>query len=537
VRALLEIDGVEPVVLIVDARPPPARSASARARRLVASKTALWDAYNNGWVGRRSAALRPVRLDTELGHLPRVDVEVRKEGYSEYFEPDDLDRVRRYDLDFILRFAFGIIRGEILDAARFGVWSFHHDDEEVYRGSPPAFWEIVEDDVVTGAVLQRLTDRLDGGRVLDKGWFPTARHSYVKNTDTVHLGGAEWPARQARLLLAGTADGTGALSTSTAPIYKKPTNGRTAAFLAAQSLRFVRNHAKGLALADHWEIGVVRAPRSRLLDPAYVPAVEWLGLGEPGSWYAADPFLVPDGDRTVVMYERFESRSRVGTLWEAAIDRPSDARPAEIELGSHASYPYAVEVDGRSIVVPQLAEAGVHLFERKGGRFERLVSVLPEVRVLDPTLFFHEDRWWLFGTRPGASSLTKLWAWWAPSLEGPWTEHRGNPIKTDVRSARPAGNPFAHEGRLYRPAQDCSTGYGAGVALCEIETLDPDHFAERVVRVLRPASDWPCHAGMHTLSGRGDLTVLDARRYVVDLHESAAELRARVRRLRGGGAR
>ena len=121
------------------------------------------------------------------------------------------------------------------------------------------FADLLEPEVTVTA-RQRLTDRLDGGRVLDKGWFPTARHSYVKNTDTVHLGGVEWPTRQARLLLAGTADGTGALSTSTAPIYKKPTNGRTAAFLATQSLRFVQNHAKGLALADHWEIGVVRAP-------------------------------------------------------------------------------------------------------------------------------------------------------------------------------------------------------------------------------------------------------------------------------------
>jgi len=47
----------------------------------------------------------------------------------------------------------------------FGVWSWHHGDEDKYRGGPPAFWEIVNADPVTGALLQRLTERLDGA------WF------------------------------------------------------------------------------------------------------------------------------------------------------------------------------------------------------------------------------------------------------------------------------------------------------------------------------------------------------------------------------
>ncbi|MBI2705686.1 MAG: hypothetical protein HYX32_10420 [Actinobacteria bacterium] len=537
VRQLVAIDGVEPALLIIDARPPADRSAGARARRLTSSSTALWDTYNNGWIARRSRALRPVRMDGDLGALPRVEALVRREGYSELFDADDIEEIRQHDLDFILRFAFGIIRGDILYAARFGVWSFHHDDEEAYRGSPPAFWELVEDTPVTGAVLQRLTDRLDGGRILDKGWFPTARHSYVKNTDLVHLGGTDWPASQARLLLSGAIDGEGVPSTSTAPVYKKPDNGRTFSFLAHQAGRFVQNHARGLAFADHWEVGLVRAPISSMLDLSCEPSVEWLPLGKPGSWYAADPFLLRDGTRTMVLYEHFDARSRVGTLWEADIDRPAEARPVDADLDAHASYPYAFEADGRTIVVPQLAEPGVHLYERKGGRLEPLVSVLPDVRLLDPTMLFHDGLWWLFGTRPGSSSLTKLWGWWAPALEGPWTEHTANPIKTDVRSARPAGTPFVHDGRLYRPAQDCSTGYGAGVALCEVLELGPQRFRERLVRVLRPSTVWPNRQGMHTLSGRGDLTVLDARRYVVDPHESVAELRGRVARVRGRARR
>jgi len=52
----------------------------------------------------------------------------------------DLQAIRARDLDFVLRFAFGIIRGPVLESARYGVWSFHHGDPEKYRGGPYCFW-------------------------------------------------------------------------------------------------------------------------------------------------------------------------------------------------------------------------------------------------------------------------------------------------------------------------------------------------------------------------------------------------------------
>ena len=38
-------------------------------------------------------------------------------------------------------------------------------------------------------------------------------------------------------------------------------------------------------------------------------------------------------------------------------------------------------------------------------------------------------------------------------------------VKTDVRSARPAGTPFVYQGELYRPAQDCSRTYGGSIVI------------------------------------------------------------------------
>lgn len=533
VRAMLAVPGVEPVAMIVDARPRAARSTAGRIRRLVTGRHRIWDLYNNGWVGRRAACLRRVPIADVAGPVARVDVVVDRQGWSERFPADALAEVRALRLDVLLRFGFGILRGEILEVPTHGVWSFHHDDEEVYRGSPPAFWELVDDQPVTGAILQRLTDRLDGGRVLAKGWFRTVRHSYVRNTDQVHFGGSPWPAALCRALLAGdaaAADGTP--SPSTAPIYKKPTDPVALRFLGTQAARAARAQVDGVVRADHWEVGLVRAPIHEFLDPAFVPRVEWLGLGAPRTHYAADPFALATPTGPLVLYERYDRARRTGTIWEARPGLVAAARPAGLPVAAHASYPYTFEHDGRRYCVPQVAGEPPRCFERDGIDWIDRGPLLDEP-VLDPTLVHHDDRWWLFATRPGRGSLTHLDVWFADDLAGPWRPHRGNPVKSDVRSARPAGTPFVHGGALFRPAQDCAAGYGAAVALCEVVELTPDRFREVVRTVVRPQPSWPCGAGLHTLSAAGDDTLLDARRAVFDRHEARVELRSRLRRARG----
>jgi hypothetical protein len=202
-------------------------------KSLVRAQNRLWVMYQRFCVDGRIHALESVDLSGELGDLPALRCRVIRKGrFSEYFSPDDVRRVREAGLDFLLRFAFGIIRGEILESARYGVWSFHHDDEQRYRGGPPAFWEIYCQDPHTGVVLQRLTERLDGGIILKKGLFETAGHSYAENRDRGLFGGAGWPAEVCRDIYAARADYLFSKpSQSAAPIYRAPAE--------AQMLRYL----------------------------------------------------------------------------------------------------------------------------------------------------------------------------------------------------------------------------------------------------------------------------------------------------------
>jgi hypothetical protein len=130
--------------------------------------------------------------------------------------------------------------------------------------------------------------------------------------------------------------------------------------------------------------------------------------------------------------------------------------------------------------------------------------------VSDATLVKHSGRYWLFGTVGGGwqSSWDTLKIWSAERLTGPWTPCGDGPALVDSRCARPAGRFFTRGGELWRPAQDCSTGYGAGLALARVDRLDTDGFAQTTGAILRPNAAWP-GLGIHTVNMTNGLEVVD----------------------------
>ena len=235
IRKVLATGTVEFVVLIVDAATTPSKPVWLKIRGLQRNRYAAWNLYQRLFVRGRSRAMESVDMAPEMEDVPVVRCVAQKRGkWARYFKPDEIAEIRRYDLDFVLRFAFNIIKGEILTTPRWGVWSFHHDDLDVYRGPPACFWPLALGDVLQGATLQRLTDGIDNGVVLARAWFAAIRHSYVRNMDRAFFASAEFPARVCRDLWAGTAAYMDAPPTATAaPNRTYPDNLQTLLFPAA----------------------------------------------------------------------------------------------------------------------------------------------------------------------------------------------------------------------------------------------------------------------------------------------------------------
>lgn len=458
--------------------------------------------------------MEPVPWSSVLRDVPEFVVTPERKGPVDHIRPEDVARVMEHTPDVLLRFGFNILHGPVLEAPRLGVWSFHHGDEEHYRGGPAGFWELLRDEPVVGAVLQRLTERLDGGRILHKGWFATVPHSLSGTVDTLLMGSSGWVARQCqRVLLEGAEAADGVVSTTTAPVLRYPANGVFLRF-AWRSLRNkCRFHWRELMVQEEWNIGVRRAPIGTLLHQRTLSDVEWMELA-PGT-FRADPFGWDDHEGLHVVHELYHHGHASAVLHEQ-VHGPQGViteRPIRSPFPGHLSYPYVLRHEERTYVVPEsMADGRTVLMELVGDGL-REVAVLADVPLADPTLFQHEGRWWLFGTRPPLTNVD-LVAYHSTDLHGPYVPHALDTLVSDIRGARPAGTPFLLMGRLIRPAQDSSLTYGGRVVFHRIERLTPGRYEETLVHTVDPDPRSRWNEGFHTVAAVGGITLVDGKRHV-----------------------
>ena len=529
-RKLMELGNVEPVLLIRD---DGTSNLLSKARKVRPTKM-LFQFFSRAI--SRPPALRSVDMTDELADVPRIGCRtIRRGKFSEYFSEEDIERIRESGVDFILRFGFNIIRGDILKVARYGVWSFHHDDERKYRGSPPCFWEIYNGDPVTGAMLQKLTNRLDGGVVLKKGFFPTIDYSYGSNVNRAYQDSASWPAQVCVDILNGNAQYVQAAPSQTkAPIYYHPNNFQMVWFLLKLARNFSAKVYKILFCHEEWNVGIIKEPITNLLADQPRPAIHWLSRPKRGS-YIADPFGIVTDGKVSVLCEDFDYGPFKGVISSIEISDSGVELRREVAINGpfHLSYPYLFEYQQALYCIPEVAESHeVPLYRSEGlpTRWTKVATLIEQFAGADMTIFEHEGRLWMTGSNAEDGRWDKLFIWHAADLFGPWTPHAQNPVKIDIRSARPAGTPFTHQGSLFRPAQDCSKTYGGQIVINRVTKLTPTAFEEEPAKTIRPDPESMYPSGMHTISRAGDFTLVDGKRYVFTIGGLAHALRFFFRR-------
>ncbi len=272
------------------------------------------------------------------------------------------------------------------------------------------------------------------------------------------------------------------------------------------------------ALTRHqdWNIGIVDAPITAFADPHFDPEIRWLP-DPPSGYFAADPFVFEKDGTPYILYERYRFSREHGHL--AAFRLTADGGVEDcgrvLSADTHLAYPYVFEWQGTLYCLPESAIGGeLALYRVDGipGTLSRVATLMPDVSAVDPTIFRHDERWWLAFTDVATGSNETLYLHHAETPLGPWTPHAQNPVKRDIGSARPAGTPFTCDGMLYRPAQDCSATYGGRIAMNRVTELTPDRFSEQTTHWIEPAAGGPRPHGLHTISGAGNLTVIDGKR-------------------------
>jgi hypothetical protein len=274
----------------------------------------------------------------------------------------------------------------------------------------------------------------------------------------------------------------------------------------------------GFFECDVWALGILPVRIDTLIAGGAVPEPVWFAHPQPGTFHA-DPFPVTLGGQPYVLFEMWCDRNRRGWIAASRLDDPKGPVNAgkAIDLGCHMSYPFVFQYDSATWCAPEVSEAGALRIFRMGdtaGEWALAHVALPDLRIVDPTLFEHDGRWWLFACLAEPETEGDLLAWYAATPFSEWTPHPLNPIKTDITSARPAGALFRVNGALYRPGQDCAQSYGKAVVIHQILRIDPEGFEETPVTRLQPGKDWAFKDGLHTINVVGERVILDAKRCV-----------------------
>ena len=528
IREVLSLPFVEIVLLI--AEPAEVKQSNGIVNKLIhyPYRNFLWRYFKRYRL--KIDSYKQVSLKNELEKISLVYCNTELKGkYAQYFSAKDLTLIKSHKPDVILRFAYNIIKGEILTLAKHGVWSFHHADEQVIKGGPAGFWELSKRMAVTGAILQRLTEKLDAGIVLRKGFFPTIKHSYKANLEQLLSGTASWM-KQALIDVVNDSTDSNSPTTSEAPLFTFPTNLQMFRVWTITKIEKLKFHWQQLFRPEKWNIGFVEKNISNIFTDELLQNIEWLPEPQRNEYYA-DPFGWEENGNLKIVFELYNYKIQKGVL---AISNSKGEMNTLLEAKVHLSYPFVLDrsdsVNSNRVILPESNQSKtIFCFDSANPKIGKVL--VENIPAIDATPIFYNNRWWIFCTHEGNFNNTNLYIYHALEFEGPWHPHGNNPVKCDVRSSRPGGTPFLLNNKLYRPAQDCSSSYGSAVIINEVIELDENTFKEQATKRIVPHKSWRYNKGLHTLSIAGKFIIIDAKRYSFNFNNFINVLRKKQKRI------
>lgn len=437
-----------------------------------------------------------------------------------FFHERDSGRIRDLDLDFILCLGDGSVVPDLAEACRYGAWRFSTGDGSMLSAGLPFFREIVHGERFVEVVLRGDMGRVGNATILRHGFYPLARTSLARDLNAIVEDIAKWP----MWVCLNIRSGTFRPSVVSSPTPQRkistgfPDYGAMLTWGTGVVWSRIKRKLSNLFLFVDWNIAIVRRPIHTFLEKHVADDAEFVDCSLHAESFWADPFGVMRDGALTILFEDFHyegSKGSIGYMSES--DRKSASRTGTVfDMPYHMSYPYVFEDEGTVYCVPESGAAGkIELFRAVTfpHTWERVAVIADDISGVDATIFRHQGRWWLACTQLEHGSNTNLFLYFADTLFGPWEPHAHNPVKTDVRSSRPAGTPFVYEERLYRPSQDCSESYGKRVCINRVLRLGPGEFEEEPACLIEPDPDGDFPDGLHTLSSAGEFTLIDGLRY------------------------
>ena len=416
-----------------------------------------------------------------------------RDGCLDIFSEEDSAKIKAYDLDIILQHEFKIIRGDILKAARYGIWSYHHADNSVNRGAGPAgFWEIVNNEPFCCVTLLQLTPEFDS-IVIDKAWF-NRNMSFYKNNNDLHENSVALLFKNINKLLNQDKIEIKKSLIYYNRFYKDPSLKYLLIYIFTFYFKIFMRIFNKLLPIGRLNCWVLFFSKGNFLDST-LSKINPLSIPKKEFW--ADPFLYKHNNQLYVFFENYPYKTKRGKISVGKIAEMPDGEYSVIDVQDvldceyHLSYPQIIEEDGEIFLMPETHQnkrLEIYRCTQFPYKWELYATSFEGEEIVDTTYFRDEkgDRWLLLNK--GWTHDAELHIYKIDSLKlKDIIAHKLNPVLIDCRKGRNGGAIFKYENGYYRPSQINTHGiYGRGLQICKIKKLTLDEFEDEPVIEIEP---------------------------------------------------
>jgi hypothetical protein len=452
----------------------------------------------------------------DLSQVVRQSIDVQpvisKSGFVSRYTDEDIESIKNLKLDVLIRCGWGILRGDILRASRYGVISLHNGDNRVNRGGPAGFWEIFLKQDSTGFIIQQLTEELDAGNVLFRGNVRT-RLFYLLNQAALYAKSNHYLKKLLRdVARSRTLPASEHVQIYFNPLYKRPTLRQQAFYVSRLALQVLKHAGDRFLLRkrDRWDVAFSRSEWKRL--------VMWRAnkIQSPPGHFLADPIVIREGANDYCFVEDYDFAKSKACISVYRLGSKSAVRLGEALVEPfHMSFPFLFRYADKIFMCPETSEKReIRVYECTDFPLGwKLCKVLMSgISAADPMIFEHGGKWWLFTNIDPIDQRdhsSELFIFYADSpLTAQWTPHPKNPIFVDSTKARNAGILFDHEA-ICRVSQIPGFNfYGKGFAVNKIVRLTVTDYQEERIFSVEP-NFFDNVAGTHHLHSNGTVCAFD----------------------------
>ncbi|HZZ90989.1 MAG TPA: hypothetical protein VFE23_00400 [Usitatibacter sp.] len=450
-------------------------------------------------------------------------------GGTDWLAPSDVRRLvpapRRFEVEragaamressLDVAFVLGDVDEEALDGvARFGTWRYCFGDEQDCNESLAGVRELLENRPTIASAIRIRRGAGQEDRIAHPSWSRAVAFSLARGHDGVFPKSAQFVARSLRDL---HAQGAAWFENATEPAAQARADRSARGPSLVRDLLRVGGRVAQRTVEHLTTVGQWTLAYRFVNDEPWTGSLEgFVRLAPPKDRFWADPFPLEHHGRHYIYFEElpFAAHRAHISVMEVKRDGTHSEPVRVLERDYHLSYPFLLQEGGELYMIPETAHnRAIELYRcvrfPDKWKFER--TLVPDVWCADATIHRAGDRLWMFATQgqEGSEINDELHIFTADHLLGEWKPHRRNPVKSDVRNARPAGRLFLQHGDLIRPAQICTPLYGSGIALNRVTRLDDLEYREEEVRRIVPAGRDGI-LGLHTINRAGALSVTDA---------------------------